>query len=195
MLEAAKAAGVTSIVCTPHCRDPYFDYDAMWNALMICRNMPMASPQQWASGQHSSSLSLGLKNGAPYLCFDGSNGVFARTRSACRGAGLRRRRTNDLRYLRGWVIRLRLPILTYRAIQRDPDIAERLVRMGRPFRRRLQILWAEGDLARKKSLPRNSLSVICTGISPVTRISPSITNTLRGRLINSHAAEHILRYK
>ena len=29
MLEAAKTAGVTSIVCTPHCREPYFDYDAM----------------------------------------------------------------------------------------------------------------------------------------------------------------------
>ena len=26
MLDAARQAGVTSIVCTPHCRDPYFDY-------------------------------------------------------------------------------------------------------------------------------------------------------------------------
>ena len=32
MLEAAKRAGITSIVCTPHCRDPYFDYDAMGDA-------------------------------------------------------------------------------------------------------------------------------------------------------------------
>ena len=32
MLAAAKAAGVTEITCTPHCRDPYFDYDAMWQA-------------------------------------------------------------------------------------------------------------------------------------------------------------------
>ena len=32
MLEAAKRAGVTRIVCTPHCRDPYFDYDKMWDA-------------------------------------------------------------------------------------------------------------------------------------------------------------------
>lgn len=32
MLEAARQAGVTSIVCTPHCRDPYFDYAAMWQA-------------------------------------------------------------------------------------------------------------------------------------------------------------------
>ena len=32
MLEAARQIGVTEIVCTPHCRDPYFDYDAMWDA-------------------------------------------------------------------------------------------------------------------------------------------------------------------
>lgn len=32
MLEAAKRVGVTSIVATPHCRDPYFDFDAMWAA-------------------------------------------------------------------------------------------------------------------------------------------------------------------
>ena len=32
MLDAALATGVDEIVCTPHCRDPYFDYDAMWDA-------------------------------------------------------------------------------------------------------------------------------------------------------------------
>ena len=32
MVEAAMRAGVTSLVCTPHCRDPWFDYDAMWDA-------------------------------------------------------------------------------------------------------------------------------------------------------------------
>lgn len=32
MLEAAKAAGVTAITCTPHCRSPYFDFEAMWRA-------------------------------------------------------------------------------------------------------------------------------------------------------------------
>lgn len=32
MVQAAMRAGVTSIVCTPHCRDPWFDYDAMWDA-------------------------------------------------------------------------------------------------------------------------------------------------------------------
>lgn len=32
MLAAAKRAGVTDIVCTPHARDPYFDYGAMLDA-------------------------------------------------------------------------------------------------------------------------------------------------------------------
>lgn len=32
MLQSAMRAGVTSIVCTPHCRDPWFDYDKMWDA-------------------------------------------------------------------------------------------------------------------------------------------------------------------
>ena len=32
MLDAAKAAGATSMVCTPHCRSPYSDFDAMWEA-------------------------------------------------------------------------------------------------------------------------------------------------------------------
>ena len=32
MIHAAYKAGITEIVCTPHCRDPYFDFDAMWDA-------------------------------------------------------------------------------------------------------------------------------------------------------------------
>ena len=32
MVNAAMRAGVTAITCTPHCRDPWFDYDAMWDA-------------------------------------------------------------------------------------------------------------------------------------------------------------------
>lgn len=35
MIQAAMRVGVTSIVCTPHCRDPWFDYDAMWKAFYL----------------------------------------------------------------------------------------------------------------------------------------------------------------
>ena len=45
MIDAARRAGVTSIVCTPHARDPYFDYESMWSAYHeLCRhtNMPLS---------------------------------------------------------------------------------------------------------------------------------------------------------
>lgn len=32
MLDAAVEAGVSSMVCTPHCRKPWFDFEAMWSA-------------------------------------------------------------------------------------------------------------------------------------------------------------------
>jgi protein-tyrosine phosphatase len=32
MLDAAADAGVTELVCTPHCREPYFDYTKMMSA-------------------------------------------------------------------------------------------------------------------------------------------------------------------
>ncbi len=32
MIEAAMRVGITSITCTPHCRDPWFSYEAMWEA-------------------------------------------------------------------------------------------------------------------------------------------------------------------
>jgi protein-tyrosine phosphatase len=41
MLQAAREAGITAITCTPHCRDPYFDYEAMWQAY---RDLSAAAP-------------------------------------------------------------------------------------------------------------------------------------------------------
>lgn len=37
MLDAAAQAGVTELVCTPHCREPYFDYDRMVSAYQVFR--------------------------------------------------------------------------------------------------------------------------------------------------------------
>ncbi|MGI6218009.1 MAG: CpsB/CapC family capsule biosynthesis tyrosine phosphatase [Coriobacteriales bacterium] len=37
MVEAARKAGVTQIVCTPHCREPYFDFEAMWDAFRLLK--------------------------------------------------------------------------------------------------------------------------------------------------------------
>ena len=49
MLKAARAAGVTEITCTPHCRDPYFDYDAMWQAFYQLQDAAGDFPSTWAS--------------------------------------------------------------------------------------------------------------------------------------------------
>ena len=73
MLEAAKAAGVTSIVCTPHCRDPYFDYDAMWDAFdLLCDQVPDFPFQMGFEVNIGKLLQLGM-DWADYLHFDGSN--------------------------------------------------------------------------------------------------------------------------
>lgn len=37
MLEAAKRAGIMNVVCMPYVRDPYYDYDAMWEAYELLR--------------------------------------------------------------------------------------------------------------------------------------------------------------
>ena len=66
MLEAAKAAGVTSIVCTSHCRDPYFDYDAMWAAFRELQAHADGFPLQMGfEGRTPNSWSWGWSSGRP----------------------------------------------------------------------------------------------------------------------------------
>ena len=72
MLEAAKSAGVTSIVCTPHCRDPFFDYDAMWDAYDLLVSHANGFPLQMVfEVNHAKLMDLGME-WADYLHFDGS---------------------------------------------------------------------------------------------------------------------------
>ena len=73
MLEAAKAAGVTSIVCTPHCRDPYFDYNAMWDAFELLRAHADGFPLSMGfEVNHAKLMDLGLA-WVSRLAFDGSD--------------------------------------------------------------------------------------------------------------------------
>lgn len=131
MLEAAKAAGVTSIVCTPHCRDPYFDHNAMWNAFYELQEHADGFPLQMGfEVAHPKLIELGVEEWAPYLCFDGSNEFLLELDPH---AGERdfedyERTIYELQGL-GYSVIIAHPE-RYRAIQRDPDIAERLVRMG-----------------------------------------------------------------
>lgn len=130
MVDAARAAGVSSLTATPHCRDPYFDYDAMRAAFAelaaACPDMPM---QMGFEVSHHKLCELGL-NWAPYLCLGESStlllelsvpaspsrfGDYERTIFALQGMGLNIIIAHPERYL---------------AIQRDLRLAEELVAMG-----------------------------------------------------------------
>ena len=75
MLEAARDAGVTSIVCTPHVRDPYFDYDAMRTAFDALRPHAEAMGLPLTMGfevAHAKLVELGVEEWAPRLAFEGT---------------------------------------------------------------------------------------------------------------------------
>lgn len=73
MLEAAKQVGITSIVCTPHCRDPYFDFDAMWEAFRLLEQHANGFPLTMGfEVNHAKLMDLGIE-WAPKLAFQGSN--------------------------------------------------------------------------------------------------------------------------
>lgn len=130
MLEAAKAAGVTSIVCTPHCRDPYFDYDAMWDAFDELAAHAGGFPLQMGfEVNHSKLMDLGMQ-WAEYLHFDGSNEFLLELSSRCTAADFveYERTIYELQGM-GYDVIIAHPE-RYRAIQEDISLAHRLVRMG-----------------------------------------------------------------
>ena len=44
MLSEAMRAGITSIVCTPRCCDPWFDFSRMWQAYLQLKRHAYAIP-------------------------------------------------------------------------------------------------------------------------------------------------------
>ena len=130
MLEAAKAAGVTSIVCTPHCRDPYFDYDAMWNAFdLLYRHAPDFPLQMGFEVNAVKLAQLGM-NWADYLHFDGSDEFLLELPSNATGVELAdyERMIFQLQG-KGYHVIIAHPE-RYQAVQRDIDAARQLARMG-----------------------------------------------------------------
>lgn len=130
MLEAAKQAGVTSIVCTPHCRDPYFDYDAMWDAFELLRDHANGFPLQMGfEVNHAKLMDLGME-WAEYLHYDGSN-EFLLELSTVAGKlefAEYERTIFELQGM-GYEVIIAHPE-RYHAIQNDPEVARRLMRMG-----------------------------------------------------------------
>ncbi|WP_165247933.1 CpsB/CapC family capsule biosynthesis tyrosine phosphatase [Adlercreutzia sp. ZJ141] len=130
MLEAAKRAGVTSIVCTPHCRDPYFDYEAMWNAYELLKAHADGFPLQMGfEVNHSKLMELGL-HWVDYLHFDGSKDFLLELSSRAKASDfVEYERTIYELQGRGYRVIIAHPE-RYAAIQEDVGLARRLAHMG-----------------------------------------------------------------
>lgn len=130
ILEAAKRVGVTSIVCTPHCRDPYFDYDKMWDAFELLQAHANGFPLTMGfEVNHAKLMELGME-WAEYLHFDGSNEFLLELSSRCTANDFREyERTIFQLQGMGYQVIIAHPE-RYRAIQEDIGIARHLLQMG-----------------------------------------------------------------
>lgn len=134
MFRAAKAAGVTGMVCTPHCRDPYFDFEAMWGAFRDFSEQVHAVDPGFPltmgfEVSHRKLMELGLA-WAPRLCFAGGNEILLEfTPSALPSRFSEYERT--VFYLQGMGLHVIVahPERCW-AIRENPELAEELVRMG-----------------------------------------------------------------
>lgn len=130
MLDAARQAGVTSIVCTPHCRDPYFDYDAMWDAYELLAAHADGFPLTMGfEVNHSKLMDLGME-WVDRLCFDGTGEFLLELSTRARKPEFEvYERTIFELQGKGYQVIIAHPE-RYRAIQEDVEVARRLVRMG-----------------------------------------------------------------
>lgn len=130
MLEAARAAGVASIVCTPHCRDPYFDYNAMWDAFELLKRHAGGFPLTMGfEVNHAKLMDLGME-WVDHLAFDGGREFLLElsTRADKLMFNEYERTIFELQG-RGYTVIIAHPE-RYRAVQQDVDVARRLVKMG-----------------------------------------------------------------
>ena len=130
MLEAAKRNGVTSIVCTPHCREPYFDYDAMWEAFRLLQEHADGFPLQMGfEVNHAKLMELGM-DWADYLHYDGSNEFLLELSTRATVVEFKQyERTIYELQCQGLQVIVAHPE-RYRLIQKDPLRAADLVEMG-----------------------------------------------------------------
>lgn len=130
MIAAAKAVGVTEIVCTPHVRDPYFDYDAMWGAYdLLVANAGGFPLQMGFEVNHAKLMSLGMQ-WVDYLHFDGSNEFLLELSGRATEVEFADyERTIFELQGRGYEVIIAHPE-RYRAVQKNVELAERLSRMG-----------------------------------------------------------------
>lgn len=134
MLRAAQDAGITSITCTPHCRDPYFDFDTMWRAFHTLQDAAAAQGsvlllQMGFEVNHRKLMELGM-GWVKRLHVDGSDELLLElsVNASPSRFGDYERTIFELQGM-GYQVIIAHPE-RYRAIQRDMGLAEELVHMG-----------------------------------------------------------------
>ncbi len=138
MLAAAQSSGVTSIVCTPHCRDPYFDFEAMWDAYDLLVAHAEGFPLTMGFEVNWSKLTeLGVEEWAPYLGIQGPSFAGRGQATLLLELDVGAQPTQYADYCRtafelqgmGYDVVIAHPE-RYLAVRRDLELAERFVNMG-----------------------------------------------------------------
>ena len=130
MLSAARAAGITEIVCTPHCRDPYFDYDAMWDAFELLKSHADGFPLSMGfEVNHTKLMELGY-GWIDHLAFDETDEFLLELNTRCTPAMFDDYERDVFAIqARGYQVIIAHPE-RYHAIQDDISLAQRLIDMG-----------------------------------------------------------------
>ena len=149
MLQAAKEAGVTEIVCTPHCRAPYFDYNAMWDSFEFLVGRVDGFPLHMGFEVNIAMLwELGYE-WVDHLAFDDTDEFLLELQTNATREDFRRyeRAIFEIQG-RGYQVIITHPE-RYHAIQEDMSLAEDLVRMGCVLQASADFI-AGGRLGREK---------------------------------------------
>lgn len=130
MLEAAQSVGITSIVCTPHVRDPYFNYRAMWDAFYLLEEHAHGFPLYMGFEVNHSKLMQFSDQQLDVLGFENSNEFLLElpSRSHAHDFDVYESTIFHLQGM-GFEVIIAHPERCH-AIQDDPDIAVQLVDMG-----------------------------------------------------------------
>jgi protein-tyrosine phosphatase len=129
MLAAAREAGVTAIMCTPHCRAPYFDYDKMTAAFTRLQAAAGGFPLAMGFEVNVNALrSLGL-GWLDRLRLGGGSQILLELEDRADEIAFRgyKRLVYDIQ-CRGYDVIVAHPE-RYQAIQKRPELASELVKM------------------------------------------------------------------
>lgn len=134
MLDAARQVGITSIVCTPHAREPYFDYEAMWAAYNLFVDAAQAEApgfpiQMGFEVNYLKLIELGYE-WIDHLALRDSGEFLLELQTRCKPSDFE----NYFRAIyeiqgRGYQVIIAHPE-RYQAIQEDIELAYQLVEMG-----------------------------------------------------------------